>query len=115
MPPLPPTIPVAAPVPRGGHPMSRLLLLAAVLALTPAVGRAQLPFYFSDVPGNPALGYRTTGPMVTPPPVVYRPLPRAGVGPFFAPTYYAGPTPGVVQTLPAGFPMYTAGYYPTFG
>jgi len=95
--------------------MSRLLSLAAVLALTPAVGRAQLPFYFSDVPGNPAFGYRASGPTLTPPTVVYQPLTGPGYGPVFAPTYYNGPVLGGVQTLPSGYPLFAAGYYPTYG
>jgi uncharacterized protein (TIGR03000 family) len=95
--------------------MSRLLLPAAVFFLTPALASAQLPFYFSEPPGNPALGYRTTGPMVTPPPVVYRPLTGPGVGPVFAPTYFDGWNSGIVHTYAAGLPLYAAGYYPTYG
>jgi len=109
--------------------MSRLLFAAAVTVLLPAAARAQLPFYFAEPPGNPALGYRAydQNPL-TPPPVVYRPVVGSGLGPFFVPTVhggfpegppvYAAGYPAYTAGFPsfaAGYPMYTGGYLPTLG
>jgi uncharacterized protein (TIGR03000 family) len=95
--------------------MFRLVLPAAILALSPAAATAQLPFYFSQPPGNPAFGYQpfNMNPL-TPPTIVYQPLTGPGVGPFFAPTVFNGFS-SPVSAYPDGFPMFTAGRFPTFG